>query len=447
MANSGGRIVSVDPGSSAYHAGIRPGMRLLSLNGRPIRDLIDYRFSADGQPVTVEVMDGEARRQLRLEEALGMGFGEPVFDGVRRCRNRCVFCFIRGLPRGLRRGLYVKDDDYRLSFLYGNFITLTNLAEADWGRLAEQRLSPLYVSVHTTNPDLRRRLMGHPEAGAIVEQLQRLAELGLQAHTQVVLIPGVNDGPELARTVHDLAGLFPTVRSIAVVPVGSSAHFRPRSGSPSLRAISSKEARALLHLVRPWRREFRRRLGVSLVYASDEVYLQAGVTFPSAAAYDGFPQYENGVGLVRQLLDQAARLRHRLRRQPPAIARAPVAVVCGTLAAPVLARILDELGPLAKSQLSLYPVENRFFGPRVSVSGLLTGSDIIAGLKGEIGEEIIAIHRSLISARGYFLDGLTPKEVSDALGRPLVMVSSLGELIGVGSTSLAPEARGEACAA
>ncbi len=446
MADSGGRIVSVDADSPAYQAGIRPGMRLLSLDGHPIRDLIDYRFSADGEPTTVEVMDGEVRRQFRLEEAMGMGFGEPVFDGVRRCRNRCVFCFIRGLPRGLRRGLYVKDDDFRLSFLYGNFITLTNLAEADWGRLAEQRLSPLYVSVHTTNPDLRRRLMGHPEAGAIVEQLQRLAELGLQAHTQVVLIPGVNDGPELARTVHDLAGLYPTVQSIAVVPVGSSDHFRSRSGGPSLRAMSFEEARALLHLVRPWRRDFRRRLGVSLVYPSDEVYLRAGLAFPTAAAYDGFPQYENGVGMVRQLLDQAARLRQRLRRQPPA-ARSPVAVACGTLAGPVLARLLTELGPLAKRQLSLYPVENHFFGPRVSVSGLLTGSDLVAGLKGKIGEDIVAIHRSLISASGYFLDGLTPIEVSDALGRPLVMVSSLGELISVGSTSLALEARGETCAA
>lgn len=446
-ASIGGHITAVAPGSPAHRAGVRPGMRLLSLDDHPVRDLIDYRFHADGQPVSLEIADGETKRQFQLEGALGLSFEGPLFDGVRRCHNRCFFCFLRGLPRGLRAGLYLKDDDYRLSFLYGNFITLTNLTEADWDRLAEQRLSPLYISVHTTNPELRCRLMGHPQAGVIVEQLRRLGQLGLQAHTQVVLIPGVTDGSELARTVPELAELFPTVLSVAVVPVGLPAPFRPRPGSPPLRSLTPAEAGALLRQVHPWRADFRRRWGVSFVYPSDEVYLRAGAPIPSATAYDGFPQYENGVGMVRHLLDQAARLKRRLRHHPPPTPQGSMAVACGTLIAPVLTRIMGELGALAKRELTIYPVENRFFGPQVTVSGLLTGSDLVTGLKDKVKEEAVVIHRSLINARGHFLDGLTRLEVSQALGVPVRAVASLSQLVGMGGSSPGPETGKQACAA
>ncbi|MDR7402935.1 MAG: DUF512 domain-containing protein, partial [Armatimonadota bacterium] len=309
VGTGGGTIASVRPGSWAARAGLGKGDVVLSVNGQPLQDVLDYRYLCAEPHVRLEVRrpDGTVlllETEKDVDQDLGISFTAATFDGIRRCRNRCLFCFVDQMPGGLRPGLYVKDDDYRHSFLYGNYITLTGLRADDWQRIRRLRLSPLYVSVHTTNPVLRARLMGTPRAAPIMDRLRRLAEEGIRFHAQVVLCPGWNDGPELERTGRDLAGLYPAVESVAAVPVGLTAH---RQGLPPLRGYTAAEARAVLAQVDTLRAENMSRLGTPLLYAADEFYALAGRPIPAARYYGDFPQLENGVGLVRRFLDTAAR--------------------------------------------------------------------------------------------------------------------------------------------
>ncbi len=481
----GGAIAAVEPDSPAHMAGLRPGDCLLTINGRPVRDVVDYRFYADGI-VALEVERAGRRFQVDLEAegaGLGLEFATPTFDGVRRCANHCPFCFLKGLPRGLRRSLYVRDDDYRYSFLFGNFVTLTNLTEDDWVRLAEQRLSPLYVSVHAADPDLRRRLLGNPRAPDVLAQIRRLAELKIRVHTQVVLCPGLNDGAHLDHTISALAALYPTVQSIGVVPVGLTRHhpvsssavatcsslspahqatakrgrgetakagLRPFAASPfppeqlqggqpqgaaptaaSLHRFTPAEARQVVSQVGRWQRDLRSRFGRSLVYLADELYLLAGRPFPAEQRYDGFPQYENGIGMVRVLLKSWKSAKRRAGKGLRYARSGRVALVCGTLVAPVLAGLVDELNRLAGAAVELIPVANRFFGEAVSVSGLLTGSDVLAALQDRPPPEVLVLPRSMLDAAGErFLDDLTPGGLAEALGTRVVAAEFLSELLG-----------------
>ena len=330
-------IKSVAPGSVAEQIGLRPGDALVSVDGHPVGDVIDVHFYAAAD--TVEVRLADAGRGTPASEGvdvgpegLGLEFTQPTADGIRICNNRCVFCFVDQSPARMRRTLYIKDDDFRYSFLAANFVTLTNLSAADWDKIREQHLSPLYVSVHATEPEVRRRLLGNPTAPDIREQIDRLASWGIKLHTQVVLTPGWNDGPHLQRTVEDLAARWPAVQSLAVVPVGLTqqrfdrqeglrrrleeqlarpdldpvhrAGLQRRTASaPELRLVSADEARALVRWARPLQRDFERRFGHTWLYLSDEVYLLAGRPVPGALSYDGFVQLENGIGMVRSLLD------------------------------------------------------------------------------------------------------------------------------------------------
>jgi len=293
-----GGVVAVRAGSIAAELGLRPGDALLSINGHILRDVIDYRFYGAEEELELVVERGGERIVYEVERGydqdLGIEFAEPTFDGLRLCNNRCEFCFFKGMPPGMRRSLYIKDDDYRYSFLFGNYITLTNLTEDDWGRLAEQRLSPLYVSVHATDLALRRCILGNTAAPDVIEQLKWLGSLGIQVHAQIVLIPGLNDGQYVTRTVADLATHYPTVQSIAVVPLGLTKYHRC-----PLRLYAPEEAKAIIAHISAWQREYRDHQGLNLVYASDEWYLLAGLEVPPAEEYDGFPQLENGVGLTR----------------------------------------------------------------------------------------------------------------------------------------------------
>ncbi len=421
----GGIIAAVRTGSVAEELGLRPGDELLSINGHPLRDVIDYRFYGAEEELELVIRRDGQRLVCLLErsygEELGIEFVEPTFDGIRRCNNRCPFCFVDQLPRGMRRSLYVKDDDYRLSFLFGNFVTLTNLTEADWQRLAEQRLSPLYVSVHATDLALRRRLLGNPSAPDVLQQIGRLGELGIRVHAQIVLVPGLNDGEHLARTVADLAALHPTVQSIAVIPVGLTKH-RP----PGLRPYTPDEARAIVTQVESWQRQYRARYGVGLVYAADEWYLLAGKEVPQAEEYDGFPQLENGVGLTRLLLDE------RLQITGGGLQVGKVTLVCGTLIAPVLEALVAEWGKsVAFPQSVVIPVENRFFGPTVTVSGLLVGRDVIEALRGRDLGEVVFLPRAMFDAAGErTLDDMSPAEIEERLGTRVEVAGTLGEVIG-----------------
>ncbi len=417
------RISAVRPGSPAQRMGLRPGDLLLSLNDHPLRDVIDYRFYAAEDWVEIVMKRGHRRLVLKgerpYEEELGLEFEEAVFDGLRRCQNRCPFCFLEQLPPGLRPSLYVKDDDYRYSFLWGNFITLSNWSEEDWARMAEQRLSPLYLSVHATDLDLRRRLFGNPNMPEIKGQLRRLGTLGIEVHAQIVVVPGLNDGPHLAQTVFDLAEHYPTVQSIAVVPVGLTKHHKA-----GLRLTTPSEAHSILDLLASWRREFKERYGRYLVHAADELYLLAGRPFPQAEEYEGFPHLENGVGLVRRLLDEYEEAKTEKGPHFKGVERATL--VCGTLIAPLWERMVGELS----LPLEVIPLENRLFGPTVTVSGLLVGQDLVSALRGRDLGRLLFLPRSMFEASGQrTLDHMTLEEIEAALQTKAVVAEGLREVI------------------
>jgi putative radical SAM enzyme (TIGR03279 family) len=423
-------IAQVRSDSIAAELGLRPGDALLSINGHVLRDVIDYRFYGAEEELELVVERGGERIVHQVErgydQQLGIEFAEPTFDGLRRCNNRCEFCFFKGMPPGMRRSLYIKDDDYRYSFLFGNFITLTNLTEDDWERLAEQRLSPLYVSVHATDVALRRRLLGNPAAPDVTEQLRRLGSLGIQAHTQVVLIPGLNDGQNLARSVADLAALHPTVQSIAVVPLGLT-----RYHPCPFRVYRPEEARHFIAQIAAWQREYRRQHGLNLIYASDEWYLLAGREVPPAEEYDGFPQLENGVGLTRVFLDEEFRVegfRFRVGK---------VTLVCGALIAPLLedgaAKLAERMGLV----IEVVPVVNDFFGPTVTVSGLLTGRDVIEALQGYDLGDVVFLPRAMFDAAGELtLDDMSPAAIGERLGVRVEVAGTMAEVVGL---TLAPK--------
>ena len=346
-APEGGVVTSVVHGSLAEEAGIEPGDTIIEIDGRVLRDAVDYQFFAAEPEITARFRKADGSEDLVLfekdpDEDLGLAFERATWDGVQVCNNTCFFCFLKGLPKGLRKPLYLKDDDYRLSFLHGNFVTLTNLTDDDWTRLEEQRLSPLNVSVHATEVELRRKLLGNPRAPDVVAQLERLRDLGLRCHTQIVLTPGVNDGAALERSLTDLTALYPTVQTVSVVPVGASPRLeewsRERDGI-ELVAPERDFARGLITMIRRFQRACEEAYGHSVVQCSDEYYLAGGRPLPAARRYDGFPQYENGIGMVRTLLDDWTRLRRRLRANPaPELAGKRVVIACGRLIGPVLTR-------------------------------------------------------------------------------------------------------------
>lgn len=428
MHHPGGVISRVEPHSLAARLGLQPGDKLLAVNGHPLRDVIDVQFyGAEDRLELLVRREGGRERVYRTKRAynepLGLDFVHPTFDvDVRRCRNNCVFCFLAQNPRGLRHSLYVKDDDYRHSFLYGNFVTLTNLDDADWARLEEQRLSPLYVSVHATELALRRQLLRRPDAPDVLEQLRRLAGLGIETHTQLVLAPGFNDGPHLARSLVDLADLtFEPVASVGVVPVGLTRYHRG-----PFRPYRPDEMAAVLEQVAPWQARFQREHGVGWIYLADEWYLTLGRDAPPAGDYDDYPQIENGVGMVRQLLEDWADVKLRIAR----CELRAMTVVCGTLIAPLMARLADELAALSGARATVRPVVNQFFGPTVTVSGLLTGQDVVAALKERPPDGAVFLPRAMFDAAGErTLDDWTPPAIETALAAPVVVADSLAALV------------------
>ncbi|MGQ9784915.1 MAG: DUF512 domain-containing protein [Anaerolineae bacterium] len=450
----GGCVYEVEPHSLAARLGIQPGDVIVAVNGHSLRDVIDFNYYASEPHVEIVVRRGRETLHVTAErtfgEPLGISFARPTFDtDVRRCVNRCEFCFVTQSPRGMRHALYVRDDDYRYSFLFGQFITLTNLTEEDWQRIEEQHLSPLYVSVHATEVDLRRRLLGKADAPDILMQLRWLAERHIEVHTQLVLIPGINDGVHLERSLTDLVTLYPAIRSISIVPVGVT-----RYHTPGLRANSPEEAVRLLEQVRPWRKRCREQFGVTLVYPSDEWYLLAGRPIPPAAEYDGFAQLENGVGIVRRFLDEWKWLKSRIRRkqhwtaqsetqgsflvegqpseraQSESRGRMGITVVCGQMAAPILRKVCAEMEALAGKHISVFPIVNNWYGGNVAVSGLLTGRDVIEQLRGGgMRGQILLLPRVMLDFTGQItLDDLTPEEIGRALGSPVVVAQSPSDI-------------------
>ena len=405
-------ISTVASGSLAAELGLEAGDRLLKINGQTVTDLIDYQLAESTEQLclTVEKPDGrywEIELQKEQDQGLGITFTSAVFDRIKTCCNQCLFCFVDQMPPGQRCSLYIKDDDYRLSFLQGSYITLTNLTTADWQRIQRLRLSPLYISVHATDPEVRSMLLGHKHAGNILAALERLTSWGCQIHAQAVLCPGLNDGEILEKTIADLGKFWPNLQSLAIVPVGLTKH---RAKLPFLRKFYPEEAAAVLRTVHQAQSDFFSRHGSRLVFAADEFYLQAQADFPPLAVYEDLFQLENGVGLwplfKTQFETELKALSSNYNGQPRSFT-----VVTGVDAARLWEELRRQLSRAAPAlDLSILPVTNHFFGAEVTVTGLLTGRDILAALheKQPAAETCLLLPRiCLRQEEAVFLDGLT----------------------------------------
>lgn len=426
-------IYKVDRESPADMAGVLPGDLLTHVNDQPVLDIVDFAFLTAGEDISITVYReeaGDVRFAFRkgYDEDLGIEFSDDLFDRVHICKNKCVFCFLYQQPKGLRPTLYIKDDDYRLSFLHGNYLTLTNMGESEFARVVEQKLSPLYVSVHATDAEVRGRMLGRKGPEGILPRLEMLADAKIQIHAQIVLCPGYNDGEVLKKSIRELAMLHPEVEgrfggvlSVAIVPVGLT-QFRDR-----LAALSTCDAdfcKAIIDDVEVFRKKYKKSLGTNFAFLSDEFYLSAGVSVPPAPQYEGFPQLEDGVGMVRLFIDDLQKWRKK--RPAKAKSRRTATLVTGELAGPMITELAEALSEVENVDVNVCIVHNRFFEGNISVAGLLTGKDIVDALHGmgdEVGERVILPSVMLRDPdRDIFLDDMSLSAFGEALGRDVRIV-------------------------
>ncbi len=428
-------IKDVVSGSLAAEAGLCPGDRILSINGNPLRDLIDLDFyQADGEVVLAVESRAEGTIEIAFEkdpdERLGLVVDPPP---IKRCPNKCDFCFVDQMPEGQRQTLYIRDEDYRYSFLYGNFITLTNLSNRDYERILEQKLSPLYISVHATDPGVRKRLLRNDRAPDVLEMIDRLASGGIRLHTQIVITPGVNDGDVLERSIEDLSSRYPGVSSLAIVPVGLTQH---RGDLPSIDPIDRSFARRMIARIDEFQRPFLEKWDDPFVFPADEWFVIAGRSFPSVKRYGSLPQLGNGVGLVPLFQNQWKRAGNRVRSvfvpSGEAVAGFRFALVTGTAFAPYLNRLVNRLvldSPLWKDVFSVLEVENGFFGHSVTVAGLLAGRDIQKAVREArlAGDTTLLVPQIAVRTdTDVFLDDSSVGELSRDLQRRVELVPSDG---------------------
>ncbi|MBO4872072.1 MAG: DUF512 domain-containing protein [Lachnospiraceae bacterium] len=410
------QITGIKPGSIAEELNIQAGDSILSISGQNIEDVFDYEFLCRDEYLEL-LIETKAGEQILFEiekeedEDLGLEFGEGLMDRYRSCRNKCVFCFIDQMPPGMRETLYFKDDDARLSFLQGNYVTLTNMDDHDIARIIRYRLSPINISIHTMNPDLRCRMLNNRFAGIALQKLDRLYEAGLTMNGQIVLCPGWNDGAELDFTIRELSKYLPVMESVSVVPVGLT---RFREKLTPLRLLTKEEAVQTVELIEKWQRELFPKYGLHFIHASDEIYLKAELPLPEEERYDGYLQLENGVGMLRLFIDQfREELSHHRRSQK----KREISLACGELPAPTLQMLLNELcQKFPGITAHLYPIKNRFFGESITVSGLVTGQDLIAQLKGKpLGETLYLPDSMLRAGEDVFLDDIHAGRIEEVL--------------------------------
>jgi len=416
--NPGAEIASVLPESVAYAAGIAPGDIILSVNGHKVCDSIDFMFFRNEEKLHVIAKRKDKRLSfpLVLKEGQDAGIELKPFK-IKTCKNRCIFCFVHQLPNGLRKTLYVKDEDYRMSFLYGNYITLTNLSPQDKKRIIQQKLSPLYLSVHSTSGTLRNTLLGNPKAPDILKEIAFFKEHKIRMHCQVVLCPGYNDGKDIEKTIRDLYKFYPYVLSIALVPVGITSH---RKSGPKLRPVEKDDALRALSQVDSFQKRFRKKHGDSIVYASDELYIKGEAEFPPLREYGDLPQIENGVGMIPLFMHHAKRV-----KIPQLGAKKRFVTFTGVSFYPYLTKFMEKLKKNG-TDIEAVPVENTFFGKSITVTGLLTGRDVIKTLHENIKKDDILLIPDVVMKEGeeVFLDDISRRDLEDLLAVTAVVVES-----------------------
>ena len=427
-------ITAVLPDSIAAEIGFEVGDRLVSINGQHPRDLIDYQFLCADEVLALEVLDGTGKAhhveiEKDYDDDLGLEFESALFDGLIQCNNRCPFCFIDQQPPGMRQTLYLKDDDYRLSFLYGSYLTLTNLPQREWNRIEHMRLSPLFVSVHATEPDVRCRLLKNPRAGQLLDQLRWFQERRLQIHAQVVLCPGINDRDHLTQTLVDLfqfhQGEVPAVASVAVVPVGLT-RFRP--SEDELLPVSREKAQEVIAQVQSLQTKFREQVGSTFAWLADEWFLLAHQTLPPESHYEDYPQIGNGVGSIRQFLKQ---FQAAARSLPKRLATPRhVTWVVGNAVELAFQPILKRFNEVEGLQVNMVALASQYWGQSMTVTGLLTGQDILQALKGQaLGDAILLPSLMLKHNDTCFLDDMTVATLSQQLQTPILVVGDVEHLV------------------
>jgi putative radical SAM enzyme (TIGR03279 family) len=408
----GVRVGRVEQKSPAAKAGLKTGDVIFEVNGRKVADFLDVFIAAFDDRLALKVRRQGKHKNLAVKRVKGQSLGAELESGKpRTCASNCVFCFVDQMPQGLRKELYVKDEDYRFSFLHGNYLTLSNLKPADEKRIVEMNLWPLYVSVHSTDEEVRSRMMGKKPGEGILPVLDRLGSRGIGFHTQIVVVPGMNDGVKLGRTLADLCSRHDYILSVSVVPVGLTCH---RDGLPPLKMVNSALAGEIVNVVQKFQDEMRRTTWRGVVYAADELFLLAGLPIPPGPYYDDYPQTDNGVGLMRMLLDSAENI-----RLPAALKGKKVAFVTGALAAPHLEDIASTLVKRGLG-VDVLAAANTLFGPMVTVSGLLSGKDMIDAVADPGGYDAVMLPPSVLNADGVTLDDMTLKDLSERLGVPVL---------------------------
>ncbi len=424
-------ITGVVKKSPSYKKRIKKGWVLEEINSHPINDILDYNFYANESVVTLSLKKTngkQVKKKIRKgeNEDLGLLFDTYLMDKQKTCRNKCIFCFIDQLPEGMRESLYFKDDDSRMSFLFGNYITLTNLTDRDAERIIEMHINPVNISVHTMNPELRVKMMKNPHAGEVLKYIDLFASHGTHLNTQLVLCPGINDGDELRFSIEKLASLYPSVQSIAAVPVGITKY---RENLPLLRTYTPEEAKEIVEIIEGYANEFLEKFGTRLVYASDEFYLKAGLSLPKDEEYEDYPQIENGVGLWTDLETTFTKALSDDEGEPDGKKRL---IATGEAAYPLLKKLSDMFYEKYKVSVPVVKIENDFFGHTITVSGLVTGKDLTNQLKGRYKFDELLISSSMLRSEGdMFLDSMTVTEAEEILSCRVVPVGQDGyELLG-----------------
>lgn len=431
MALAGHRISQVAEGSIAEAMGLAAGDLLLSVNDCEIEDIFDYQYQVENEHIEVLIQKSDEDEAWLLEidkdedEDLGLSFEEGLMDRYRSCCNHCIFCFIDQMPPGMRETLYFKDDDARLSFLQGNYVTLTNMTQHEIERIIRYRMSPINLSIHTTNPALRQKMLRNQRAGDIFDMVKQLADAGITLNAQIVLCKGINDGAELVRTMNDLKAYLPSLSSVSVVPVGLTKY---REKLHPLETFDSADAREVLRVIEAFQAECLAEHGTRLVHASDEWYLLAGKALPKAEEYEGYPQLENGVGMLRLLSEEFTEALDE-REGDEKIRRLSVAT--GALASGFLKQLFDQARiKYPGLQINTQTIRNDFFGPLITVSGLLVGADLISQCKGmDLGETLLIPANMLRYGEDVFLDDVTIGEAEQAIGVPIRVVDPSGEAL------------------